>query len=80
MIVAAQETRRTGRIDGTAWQRAPEGPTGPWIMPLWISRPGRSGLCNTFGIPADMPPGRYRVTKRLSSPPTSVAAEFNLVP
>jgi hypothetical protein len=67
-------------FDGESWLRAPQGPTGPWIMPLWASAPGRSGNCNSFGIPADMPTGRYRVVKRLSSPQTTLTAEFDVVP
>jgi Bacterial Ig-like domain len=65
-------------FDGTTWMRAPQSPAGPWIMPLWLSAPGRSGSCNSFGIPADMPVGRYRFVKPLDSPRTTITAEFDL--
>ena len=67
-------------FDGAAWVKAPQSPGGPWIMPLWLSPPGRSGSCNSFRIPTDMPAGRYRFVKPLQSPRKSIAAEFELVP
>lgn len=67
-------------FDGQFWVRAPQSPSGPWIMPLWISPPGRSGSCNSFWIPPDMPPGKYRVVKRLQTPKRTLTAEFDLVP
>lgn len=66
------------RFDGESWLKAPQSPSGPWIMPLWVSPPGRSGHCNSFGIPADMPLGRYRVVKRLKDPQRTLTAEFDL--
>ena len=67
-------------FDGESWLKAPQSPSGPWIMPLWASPPGRSGNCNSFVIPADMPLGKYRVAKHLQDPQTTLTAEFDLVP
>lgn len=66
-------------FDGAAWLRAPQSPAGPWIMPLLLTPPGRSGSCNSFRIPADTPAGRYRFVKPLQSPRTSITAEFSVL-
>jgi hypothetical protein len=78
------------RLEGDVWASAPESPRGRWILPLLGSRPGWSGECNGFGIPASTPPGRYRIVKEVEyeapdrvprySEPTFLTAEFDVVP
>lgn len=53
------------RFEGDTWMKAPESPPGPWIMPLLFSLRGASGPCNSFQIPASMPPGLYRMKKEV---------------
>ncbi len=77
------------RLSGDQWSRAPESPKGPWILPILISNPGRSGKCFSFWIPPKMPPGHYRIVKvvdRAFNPPTrslgseTLTAEFEILP
>lgn len=80
---------RIDRLEGEAWAIAPESPNGPWILPLLISGPGLSGRCNGFWIPPTMPPGRYRMVKRVgigewpprkSEAAKTLAGEFDVLP
>ncbi|HEU5252758.1 MAG TPA: immunoglobulin-like domain-containing protein [Solirubrobacterales bacterium] len=52
------------RFNGVSWEPQPE-ILGRKFWLLWggILGPGRTGLCNSFRLPADMSPGRYRVVK-----------------
>ncbi len=77
------------RPQGSGWALAPESPQGDWTMPLYATSPGRTGqFCSRFRIPADMTPGRYRMSKQASVgkwPATNesmetLAAEFSVVP
>lgn len=55
------------RQRGPRWLVAPESPDGPWLMPLYATPPGHAGKrCSSFEIPAQMPPGRYRMSKRVN--------------
>jgi hypothetical protein len=76
------------RLEGDTWQRAPESPTGPWIL-LGITTPGgMTGRCSRFWIPPTMPPGRYRMVKSARFPASdqkgwverTLVAEFNVLP
>ncbi|HST68204.1 MAG TPA: immunoglobulin-like domain-containing protein [Solirubrobacterales bacterium] len=77
------------RLEGQGWVEAPESPDGPWILPLLVSGPGLSGKCNGFWIPPTMPPGRYRMVKRVGigewlprkrGTARVLTAEFDVVP
>jgi hypothetical protein len=75
------------RFDGSAWATAPESPKGPWILPLLLSPPGGTGRCDSFWIPPTMPPGEYRVVKRVNfgwpernQPDTTLTAGFQILP
>ncbi|HEX5714289.1 MAG TPA: immunoglobulin-like domain-containing protein [Solirubrobacterales bacterium] len=75
------------RLQVGTWEKAPEAPRGPWIMPLLYSAPGRSGPCNGFAVPPTMPSGRYRVVKEVTfglrkqqQDSVNLYAEFDVVP
>lgn len=53
------------RLEGSAWTRAPESPRGPWLAIAYFSPPGKAGPCSSFNIAPSMPPGRYRMVKRV---------------
>lgn len=55
------------RLQGGAWDKAPESPDGPWIMPLYGAKSGGTGPCLPFQIPDEMEPGRYRVVKPIAT-------------
>lgn len=67
------------RWNGLTWEKAPESPDGPWIMPLYRSRPGGTGPCLPFPIPQTMPAGTYRFVKAISMKgPRRLVAEFEV--
>jgi hypothetical protein len=51
------------RLQGGVWEKAPESPDGPWIMPLYRGQTGSTGPCLYFRIPDTTEPGRYRMVK-----------------
>ena len=77
------------RPQSSGWVLAPESYRGPWTLPLLGTSPGKAGeFCSRFRIPAEMAPGRYRMSKEVSVgdwPATGeskrkLAAEFSILP
>jgi hypothetical protein len=70
------------RWNGLAWEKAPESPDGPWIKPLYRSRPGGTGPCLSFRVPETMPAGTYRMAKPIRSEegPATLFARFEVRP
>lgn len=78
------------RLEGAAWELAPESPSGPWTAIALFSPPGQSGSCSKFRVPSSTPPGRYRMVKGVGFPsPNSpsidgtnrvLSAEFDVLP
>lgn len=84
---------RVERLVGSQWVLAPESPRGPVPAILLFALPGKTGhrSCDSFQIPATMPPGRYRMVKEVSfevpdsltiapRPGPTLTAEFDVVP
>jgi hypothetical protein len=57
------ETFGVQRRDGGSWHRYPPLNRNYWDAWLGTVGLGGAGSCSRFTIPADTPPGRYRVTK-----------------
>ena len=64
-------------FDGGGWREYPL--NGAWHRPLFRISGGHAGQCQSFTVPNDMPPGLYRVKKRLVSPSRSITSEFKVL-
>jgi len=62
---------------GDAWGVFPAS-IGPWHRVLLSLPPGQKGKCQTFTIPENMPPGRYRIKKDLNGGKPPLKAEFQV--
>ncbi len=53
------------RFDNGSWVLDAASPPGPWLEALGLLRSGEAGMCESFEVPSDVLPGRYRVSKRV---------------
>lgn len=63
--VAYGESFSVQRLEEGRWAMVPELAQGPWLMWLGGLGPGETGRCNALSLPADTPPGNYRIVKQV---------------
>lgn len=68
------------RFDGVWSVYLSEAQLGPWHRNLLGLFSGAVGRCQRVRIPADAPPGKYRLRKALVRPSVSLSKEFSVAP
>lgn len=61
-VGAAQEFKFE-RLDNGSWVLDAASPPGPWLEALGLLRSGEAGICQSFEVPSNVPPGQYRISK-----------------
>jgi hypothetical protein len=63
-VGAGEEFKLEGFANG-GWVFSAASPRGPWLEALGLLRSGEAGMCQSFEVPPDLSPGRYRISKRI---------------